>query len=615
MKFLFTSKEIDLSLSKDFPDLTFQKIGNFSLLINDLSTISDSENLSVITNGYLRDLSIADLSSQKFSAATHVFDNWPVADHITGSFCSLILDKVSSEIVITSDLCNIYPLYYLIINNELYISNSIILLGRYSKATIDKTGVLQRAIGPNFNNIGSRTILQNCKRLLPGEWMKFNSEGKIDSRRYDNSLYSKLGDTSSDAKNLKRYWEQYKTEVSLCTQNFKELNIALSGGIDSRVTLGAIPENVKISAKTFGDSENYESKIAARLAKIKGAEHSCHYFPEQYFPKKSILENYCRQTEAVKLNSWLEILEKKNTEKKTPILLGELCEGLPARNIKKFNSTKFRNQNFFKYYINKADFTFTSSSTKEFENWKESKLNHLISWHDANWFKKLGFENKKDEIIKSSIQDSNEIFDRIAAHNLPYVELYDELFSWYTFTRMELSRQVNICNEDYYAFSPGMSIQMLRMTSNIHPNDRLYYRFANKLFQQIPELRKFNRVPTSQIPGIPQNWSNFLKIPVWGIRSKVDDFLVRRLMKSKDKSKRYRLLKSINWVDIYQQKDMLFNISSYYLYNHLTKAYFETFYNLAEKRQNLSAWPFANMDIMSGACLNTEIDLIKKYSS
>lgn len=615
MKFIFTSKKIDLSLSKDFPNLTFQQIGKFSLLINDLSTITENENLSVITNGYLRDLSIEDLSTQKSSAAEHVLHNWPVADHITGSFCSLVLDKISSEIVITSDLCNIYPIYYLIIDSDLYISNSIILLGRYSQTPIDKTGVFQRAIGPNFNNIGSRTILQNCKRLLPGEWIKFNAEGKIDSRRYDNSLYSKLGDIGSDSKNIKKYWKHYKTEVSLCTQDFEKINIALSGGIDSRIALGAIPKTANISAKTYGDSENYESKIAARLAKIKGAEHKCYFAPKQYFPNKTTLENYCLQTEAVKLNSWLEILENVHPKIKNPILLGELCEGLPARNIKKFNSTEFRNQNFLKYYIKKAKFQFTPGSSTEFENWKESKLKHLISWHDANWFKKLDFVNDKEQILKSSIQDSNEIFDRIADHNLPYVELYDELFSWYTFTRMELSRQVNICNEYYYAFSPGMSIQMLRMTSNIHPNDRLYYRFANKLFDQIPELKRFNKVPTSQIPMAPQNWPNFFKIPIWGIRSKIDDLLVRRLMRSKDKSKRYRLLKSNNWVDVYQQEDMLSNIQSYYSSNHLTKAYFETFYKLAEKRQSLIAWPFANMDIISGACLNTEIDLIKKYPS
>ena len=161
--------------------------------------------------------------------------------------------------------------------------------------------------------------------------------------------------------------------------------------------------------------------------------------------------------------------------------------------------------------------------------------------------------------------------------------------------------------------APECQLQMLKMTSNIHPSNRLYYRFANGLFKTIPELKKLNKVPTSQIPIIPQNSPNLIKIPVWGIRSKIDEFLVRRLMKSKNKNSRYRLLKSINWVQVYQQPDMLSNIKDYYSENYLGKSYSETFYNVAEKRKNLDNWPFANMDIISGATLNTEIDLIKNY--
>lgn len=615
MKFLFTNKKVDLSLSKDFPNLSHQNIGKFSLLINDQNTINASEYLSIITNGYLRDSSENELELQKSSAAKHVFNNWPVTENITGSFSAMIFNTFSSEIVITSDLCNIYPLYYLKTEKNFYISNSIVLLGRYSKVELDKAGVFQRAVGPNFSNIGSRTILKNCKRLLPGEWIKFNFEGKIVEKRYDNSLYSNFGSITSKDHDLKKYWKQYKKEVSLCTQNFEAINIALSGGIDSRVALAAIPEDRKVFSRTFGHPGNYESKIAKKLANIKNAEHHCYYSPNQYFPKKNILQKYSILTEALNLNSWLEILENIQIENKTPILLGELCEGLPARNIKKFSSSKFRNKNFYKYYIKKDDFHFTPANYQSFDEWKKLKIKLLISWHDVNWFKKLDLESYKDYIINCTLQDANEIFERINAHSLPYTELYEELFSWYTFTRMELSRQVNICNEKFYAFSPGMSIQMLKMTSNIHPNDRLYYRFANKLFEQIPELRQFHKVPTSQIPFIPQNSADLFKIPVWGFRSKIDDYLVKRLMRLKDKNKRYRMLKSINWVKIYQQEDMLININSYYSNNHLSRPYFETFYRLAERRRDLIKWPFANMDIISGAVLNTEIDLIKNNPS
>ncbi|WP_300438475.1 asparagine synthase-related protein [Christiangramia sp.] len=579
-------------------------------MINDTATLTETANLISFTNGYLRDYSFEKLVPQKKSAIQHVFKNWPVADHITGSFSTLILDKTYFDIVITSDLCNIYPLYYLLDEGQIYISNSLILIGRYSAAQQDKTGIMQRAIGPNFCNIGSRTILKDCKRLLPGEWIKINNKGKIIEKKFDNSLYQKIEETNLNNIDLENYWNQYKKEVSLCTQGFKEVNIALSGGIDSRIALGAIV-NKNISAYTFGSPKNYESKVAARLAKKKGAKHIILFDPNQYFPKKNLFYKYTRETEAVNLNSWLEILTQIDPRAKKPIILGELCEALPGRNIQKLNTGQFRKKNFYKYYVKNENIKLTPGNPLSFKQWKNKKMNFILSWHVDFWFDKLNFTTSKKRIIKETIDDAEEIFRRIESHHLPFTELYDELFSWYTYTRMILSRQVNICNEKFYAFSPGMSMQMLKKTSNIHPNQRLYYRFANTLLKTVPELKGFGKIPTSQIPVVPQNSNNLVKIPIWAIRSKIDDWLIIRMMSNKDINMRYRLLPSINWAKVYQQDGMLENILDYYENNQLDNKYSKVFYSLAENRKNLIKWPFANMDIISGATLNAELDLIK----
>ena len=612
MKFLFTNKKIDLSLAKDFENLKLREIGENSLLINDPYTITNTENLISVTNGYLRDYSIEKLTLQKELAAQHVFDKWPIADYITGSFSTLILDKKSNNIVITSDLCNIYPLYYLLNEDQIYISNSIILLGRYSGAEEDKTGILQRAIGPNFCNIGSRTILKDCKRLLPGEWIKLSLGGNIIKRKFDNSLYQNISSKELGPERINTYWEHYKKETELCSSGFDKVSIALSGGIDSRIALGSIIKK-DISAYTFGNPKNYESKVAGKLAKSKGAKHHILFDSAQYFPRKELLYQYTKDTEAINLNSWLEILTNLEHEEKEPLLLGELCEALPGRNIQKLNAGKFRKQNFYKYYVKNEDIKLTPGTSSAFYNWKNKKMTFILSWHVDFWFNKLNITASKDKIIDETRKDAEEIFKRIESHQLPYTELYDELFSWYTYTRMVLSRQVNICNEKFYAFSPGMSIQMLKKTSNIHPNQRLYYRFANKLLKTVSELKGFGKIPTSQIPLIPQNSNNLIKIPIWAVRSKIDDWLIKRMMDNKDINMRYRLFRSINWAEVYQQEQMLENLQDYYENNHLHETYSEIFYSLAESRKNLIKWPFANMDIISGATLNAELDLIKNY--
>jgi Fe-S cluster biosynthesis and repair protein YggX len=125
------------------------------------------------------------------------------------------------------------------------------------------------------------------------------------------------------------------------------------------------------------------------------------------------------------------------------------------------------------------------------------------------------------------------------------------------------------------------------------------------------ELKSLNKIPTSQAPFIPQNFLDIIKFPIWGIRSKIDHFLINRLMKSKDPKKRYRLFNSINWVLVYQNPEMEVNLKSYFKNNHLGKNYFNSLLNRAVERKNFKQWPFANTELINGASLNMEIDLIK----
>src|SRR5690606_23425431 len=103
--------------------------------------------------------------------------------------------------------------------------------GIVSGAELDSAGVAQRCLGPDFFNLGSRTILQNCKRLLPGEYRKYSINGEFISSYFDNSLYKDLTSSSQEHFLAGSYWEAYKKEVSYCLNESGNANIALSGGI------------------------------------------------------------------------------------------------------------------------------------------------------------------------------------------------------------------------------------------------------------------------------------------------------------------------------------------------------------------------------------------------
>ncbi|RKS45155.1 hypothetical protein BC962_2831 [Gillisia mitskevichiae] len=614
MKFLLSNISIGKDIYTKSPfDLRSKSIGPLNLLSEKGVEILETESHTSITDGYLRDLNCDSPNSHIHTerAIEQIIAGWPLPEHITGSFSTTIIDMKSLEITICNDLIGLYPVYYLKNKEGFYVSNSIILMALISGCEFDEVGILQRSIGQDFSNIGARTILKDCKRLLPGQYLKLDKFGEKLETKYDNSLFQDISSPDQKHQLHKKYWEAFKKEVTLCLIDQEEVKVALSGGIDSRVVLGAIPSDKKISCLTFGAKVNYETKIASRLAKIKKAGFSNFYQPDLYFPSYEVLKKYTLQTEAVQICSWLEIMENVKAQPVVPMLLGELCEALPGRNILKYSSRNFRQENFIKYYLLKKDYQFEKSTPENFEAWKSKILSRYLIYYGKIRLNRMDFKISSKELNQAVKEDLEELFSRIEAHKLPYAELYDELFSWYTYTRMRLAKQLQISSFSYRAFSPAMSIQILRNTSNIHPNLRLNYRFAKKLFKESKELIKFNKVPTNQAPLVPQYFPDLIKFPVWGIRSKIDGYLIKRMMKGKNAGNRYRLFKSIDWAGAYQLPDMEKNLKDYFKINHLGEEFFKSILNQSVQRKELNHWPFANIDIMNAASLNMEIDLIK----
>ncbi len=55
MKFILSNSDLDTSIARDFDKIEKIRIGNFSLLCNDSSTIDEDEDTTIITDGYVRD--------------------------------------------------------------------------------------------------------------------------------------------------------------------------------------------------------------------------------------------------------------------------------------------------------------------------------------------------------------------------------------------------------------------------------------------------------------------------------------------------------------------------------------------------------------------------------
>jgi hypothetical protein len=538
-------------------------------------------------------------------------EKWPYPDHFSGSFGLCFIYK-KNEVTIANDCIGFYPIYFYYDKETLAISNNLTLIQSVLKCQIDEIGLFQRKHAPEYSALGRRTMLKGVKRLLPGEKITFDILKKNFSSFFDNRLYGDIKSSNINNLFITEFWKNYEAEVIGASKlNEKPINIALSGGMDSRLVLGAM-SNKKSKAFTYGENDSYEVKISKRLSRVKNIKFISKFDKKNYFPSKEELIKTIAKSGPPSVMSFFDILDLA-PEKREILLFGDMCESLPARNIKKFSSRKSRQKNFINNFILNKAYKLTKSNSKDFLKWKNAKI---------ETFKKKLIKNTKsyniidlDELIDYTLNDLISIIKRVEEHDIRYTELYDELFSWYTHARIPMSKQILHCDSSFYALSPSMGSDVLIRTSNIHPNDRLNYRLMNKLFKKIDKLHELNYIPTSQSPLISRNSPEVFQFMIWGLRSKSDQFLIKRLMKNKNPKLRYRVFKSLNWVDIYQQENLENRIREYFKNNLLGTEYLNSVLNKTINRKNLNSWPLTNIDIMAISILNLELDILVSLNS
>lgn len=582
-------------------------ISSFSVLMEQKTSVHKTAKLNAFLDGYIREFGFRpeEVEKQIKKGVKSISNTWPVNEDVTGSFSCAIITELE-EIILCNDPIGVYPVYYLNSGSNFYISNSIIWLGALSRAKIDEVGLFQRTYCPEFANVGTRTVLEGCKRLLPGEWIKFNKSGSKLETKYDNKLYEEISSPNDNSITPQEYWNQFKKELNYCAGNEKNIHVALSGGMDSRLLLGGISSDKNLTCHTYGNQDFYETGIAEKLASLRQANFRSYSEPELNFPERNILRKYTAETEAVYLCTWLEILEAQDKSKKNILLLGDMTESLQGRNL----AFKKTFKTYWNYYVRNRKISFRKTSKENFEGWKEKILFTYSRLISNEHIECLHLSISEKELRRQIKIDLDNIFQRIEAHNLPLMELVQELFSWFTHARNPMGKQIIQLNTEFHSYCPSMSIQCLRVTSNIHPARRVNGKYMKSLFGTVNELKHLGKIATSQIPFIAYNAPDIFKLPIWFFRSKVDNVLIERLMKSKDPGKRYRFLKSYNWVAVYQKPNLEKILRSYFQQDFLGEKYTDGIIKGALSRKNLESWPLVNVNIINAAALNLELELI-----
>ncbi len=550
--------------------------------------------------------------NRRFLSEVRDEKRWPLGDNVTGCFSAVSYSKLEKEVALCNDIIGYIPLYYRYCESGLLGGTSLVVLGKALGAEIDVTGVLQRiSAGGHYSNLGDRTILKRNKRLLPGEYMKFAVPGRKTSRRFDNTLYSDLqgGTTEGFAEET---YSQLNHEIDLATSGIDKLSIALSGGWDSRILLAALSERKgDLSCHTMGASDLYESRLAKQCADYMGCPIEFYPLENRFFPQGELWKKIVSKTESAGFLHWTPLIEPNIDAPETVdeyLVIGGVADSLDGRNILRYSSRMARKKHFMRnLFIPNAKFSVIGPS--QFQDWKEELKARVIAdiCHNRNKLAGALLDECDVETVKEETLCDLELgFKRIADQMPPYVELLDEIFRWFHYTRYFMGSQLLQAGAISNVLVPSMSLRFMRFSSNIDPAIKLRRGLLNAIGRQ-SGFGKLAKIPTSTIPLVSCSAPVIVQEMIWAGRHSIDNFLIRRMLKSKTVRDNERLLKSFSYAKEYGRSDTISNVSNWYSGRWID---LKPYLDILKKRAELSLWPSVNTDIAVPANISSILDLI-----
>jgi len=247
-------------LNERFADNIFTKGGTVFAWVGDL--------LTNISDGFLDALieSTTKLRSSKRNTKDCLKSN-AVFGKLNGAFAILLADEQGLSII--TDFFNFIQVY-----KGANSRNKLICVGTHPDLV---AGISDRGLNIDMVSVGQflsagtptfpNTIHKNVKELGPGRLYKVNLEAnKVEIEDFVYWSAPEEMRQGYDEKELSEELASILVSVVRDRCNDKKVGVFLSGGLDSRSILAAVPETVDCMALTFSNYPNRETKIARRVA-------------------------------------------------------------------------------------------------------------------------------------------------------------------------------------------------------------------------------------------------------------------------------------------------------------------------------------------------------------
>lgn len=195
---------------------------------------------------------------------------------VDGIFAFVVYDPRAASVSLVSDRYGIKHIYLAVVGGALVWSSEMKAVLEHLRHTpkIDEIALEQFMRIGHF--IGSRTWFDNIKLLDPATVLTYDiREGVLETSRY--WFWDRIKPATrlpSEGEIIEELGRLFKASVARRCHLDKRIGLFLSGGLDSRAILAAIPPvGYQIGALTFGKKNSLDARIAEVAAGRKGANH------------------------------------------------------------------------------------------------------------------------------------------------------------------------------------------------------------------------------------------------------------------------------------------------------------------------------------------------------
>jgi len=202
---------------------------------------------------------------------------------LNGSFVFLICDLKSEKVIIANDRHGLRVHYYAINNGNLLFApeaKAILQENAFQKALNDEAVAEFFAFGEFW---GDKTFFTGIKVLTPASILTYDGQDLSIEKYWEFKYEPDYG--RSEDEFVDELVKTFRRAVEIRTEDNLHYGVGLSGGLDSRSVLAAIPpaKRKNVIAYTFGPRDCDEVKIAKRVAKRTGIkEHLVLELPPEF---------------------------------------------------------------------------------------------------------------------------------------------------------------------------------------------------------------------------------------------------------------------------------------------------------------------------------------------